>query len=264
MKHDMKPEFRSQSLFFRYKVSDPWPQGAGGSHTHSQFELIYFLHGDAAHIIEERKYPLTRGDLVIVRPQKYHDIVFSSPKEYERYNILFDAEALGLREAFAVSERFEVVSLVSEPTTAAIFPKLEHYREHLAPDEFERAAVHLLYELFCDLSLLSPEGERPYSTLHPMLASALSYIRENLFTVRSVGEVADALRVTESYLFRLFRTELKTTPKKYMTDKRLVAADSLLRLGHRPTEVALECGFSEYTTFFRAYKRMFGIAPSQA
>ena len=95
-----------------------------------------------------------------------------------------------------------------------------------------------------------------------MLANALSYIRENLFTVRSVGEVADALRVTETYLFRLFRTELKTTPKKYLTDKRLVAADSLLRLGRRPTEVALECGFSEYTTCFRAYKRMFGTSPT--
>ena len=258
-----KTEYRSPLFFYRHECSLPWRQKTGGSHTHSQFELIYFLHGDAAHIVEERKYPLAKGDLVIVRPQKYHDIVFSSDKEYERYNLLFDAEALGLDAAFTVSERFEVVSLASAPSTAALFPKLEYYRERLSPEEFEKAAVHLLFELFFDLSLLPPEGERSYSTLHPMLGNALSYMRENLFTLRSVGEVADALRVTETYLFRLFRTELKTTPKKYLTDKRLVAADSLLRLGRRPTEVALECGFSEYTTFFRAYKRFFGTAPSQ-
>lgn len=263
MKPSIKKEFRSPDLFYRYEVSPPWPQGRGGSHTHSWLELIYFLRGDASHIVEERKYPLARGDLILVRPQTYHDIVFSSDKEYERYNLLFDADALGLDSAFAVSERFEVVSLVSEPTTAALFPKLEYYRARLLADDFRKAAIHLLFELFYDLSLLRPAEDRPYSTLHPMLADALSYIRENLFTLRSVGEVAAALHVTESYLFRLFRTELKTTPKKYVTDKRLVAAEGLLRLGHRPTEVALECGFSEYTTFFRAYKAFFGTAPSQ-
>lgn len=258
-----KEEFRTPALLYRHSITPPWPQGAGGSHTHSQYELIYFLRGDAAHIVEERKYPLAKGDLVIVRPQKYHDIVFSSGKEYERYNLLFDAEALGLLAAHTVSERFEVVSLVSEPTTAAIFPKLEYYHAHLSAEEFEKAAVHLLFTLFYDLSLMPPEGERSYSTLHPMLASALSYIRENLFTVRSVREVADTLRVTESYLFRLFRTELKTTPKKYITDKRLVAAQSFIRLGRRPSEVALDCGFGDYTAFWRAYKRMFGISPSE-
>lgn len=255
-------EYRSPTLFYRYRNAAPWSRSTGGSHTHNLFELIYFLHGDASHIVEERKYPLAKGDLIIVRPQTYHDIVFSSERNYERYNILFDAEALGLSRAFTVSDRFEVVSLSAEPTIASVFPRLEHYRSHLSEAEFGDAATHLLAGLFYDLSLLEPQDERPYAMLHPILAGALSYIRENLFTVKSVGEVAEVLHVTESYLFRLFRIELKTSPKRYITDKRLVAAERLIRLGGRPSEVALSCGFSEYTTFFRAFKGMFGVAPS--
>ena len=96
-----------------------------------------------------------------------------------------------------------------------------------------------------------------------MLSDALSYIADNLFTIDSVGAIADALHVTESYLFRLFREELNTSPKKYVTDKRLLAAQAMLRLGQRPSEVYAECGFSDYTSFFRSYKRFFGIAPSK-
>lgn len=256
-------EYRTAKLFFRHTVSAPWKKREEReTHTHNLFELIYFVRGDASHIIEDRKYPLSRGDLVLVRPKKHHDIVFSSDREYERYNILFDLEALGLWRAAEVSERFEVVSLAAEPVIASVFTRMARYYEELPEEEFGEAAVHLLFTLFYDLSLLAADGGRAYAPLHPMLSRALSYIRENLFTVRDVGEIAAALHVTESYLFRLFRKELGTGPKRYITEKRLVAAQSFIRLGRRPSEVYLDCGFSDYTAFWRAYKKMFGVSPS--
>ena len=255
--------YSSPRFFYRHKTSVPDRAETGGSHTHNLCELIYFVRGDAEHIVEDRKYRLAKGDLILVRPQTYHDIVFSSDKEYERYNILFDLADLDPDLVSGVLDRFEVVSLASEPMTAALFPKMQDYRARLSDAAFASAAGHLLFQLFFDLSLLSPDGERPYSTLHPTLSRALAYIRDNLFTLQDVGEVAGALHVTESYLFRLFRTELKTTPKKYVTDKRLVAAQSLVRLGRRPSEVCFSCGVGDYTAFWRAYKRAFGVSPSK-
>ena len=180
-------EYHSPHFFYRYGTSSPWPEGVGGSHTHGQYELIYFLRGDASYLVEERKYPLVKGDLIIVRPQEYHSILFHSDTEYERYNLLFDADVLGIAYAPEVRSRFEVVNLISEPATASIFPKLERYREQLPPKEFERAAIYLLFELFYDLSLIQSEMERSYSTVHPLLAEAVSYISGNLFTVKSVS-----------------------------------------------------------------------------
>ena len=252
---------RTDHFFYRYSVTTPWARPES-SHTHSLFELIYFMRGDAHHVVEDRMYKLSRGDLIIVQPGKYHDIRFDSDREYERINILFDHEALGLDRAVALSAEIEVISLADRPETAAIFKKMERYHEAFSEGEFVAAATHLLYELFCDLSLEGQETRR-YSTLHPMLSDALSYIADNLFTVGSVQEIATALHVTESYLFRLFREELNTSPKKYVTDKRLLAAQSMLRLGRRPTEIFSECGFADYTSFFRSYKRFFGVAPSK-
>jgi AraC-like DNA-binding protein len=207
-------------------------------------------------------YKLSRGDLVIVAPGKYHDIRFDGNREYERINILFDPEAMGLECATRVASHTEVVSLSDRPETAAIFAKMARYQEALSEQEFVKAASHLLYELFCDLSLDEQEKRR-YSKLHPMLSEALSYISDNLFAIRNVQTIAEALHVTEGYLFRLFREELNTSPKKYVTDKRLLAAQGMIRLGRRPSEVYAECGFSDYTSFFRSYKKFFGVSPSK-
>ena len=252
---------RTENFFYRHSVTTPWRKGES-SHTHSQYELLYFMRGDAHHVVEDRVYKLSRGDLVIVQPGTYHDIRFDGDREYERVNILFDAQALGLLHVERLAEHIEVVSLADRPDTAAIFTKMERYHDALPEEEFVRAATHLLFELFYDLSIDEQERRR-YSKLHPMLSEALSYIADNLFSIQSVEEIAEALHVTESYLFRLFREELKTSPKKYVTDKRLLAAQGMLRLGRRPTEVFVECGFTDYTSFFRSYKKFFGVAPSK-
>lgn len=257
-------EVREGNFFYRYSCSRPWRTHEGERHhAHNLCELIYILRGDATHIIEGRRYRLSRGDLVLVRPRRYHDIFFEGEREYERYNILFDIEGMGLWRAAEVTERFEVISLADRPMTAAIFPRMEAYRAALPPEEFAEAAKHLLFTLFYDLSLLPSEEGRRHTSAHPMLTEALAYIRENLFTVRDVAEIAAALHVTESYLFRIFRTELNTGPARYVTEKRLLAAQRMMHLGRRPSEVFSECGFQDYTAFFRAYKKFFGTSPSK-
>ena len=58
-------------------------------------ELLYIANGDATHLIEERKYKLKKGDLIIIRPFHYHFIQIDSSADYERYNILFDPKLHG-------------------------------------------------------------------------------------------------------------------------------------------------------------------------
>lgn len=250
-----------KDIFYKH-ASDTPGKGTHAAHTHNLCELIYLVRGDVTHVTEDRKYKLTRGDLVLVRPQRYHFLRIDSDKEYERYNLLFDLDTLGVPIAREVMERREVISLADAPMTAAIFSRMDAWHKSMSTEQFEEAAKVLLAELFYDLSLMKTDEERRYSQLHPILSRALAYINENLFTVTDIAEVAGALYVTESYLFRLFRMKLKTSPKRYINEKRLLAAESRLRLGEKPSEVYLACGFSDYTAFWRSYKKYFGVSPS--
>jgi AraC-like DNA-binding protein len=121
----------------------------------------------------------------------------------------------------------------------------------------------LIEELFYALNLENVENAREMKEINPILSGALKYINDNLFTLKGISEVTDALFVTESYLHRLFKSELHKSPKKYINDKRLLAAQSLIQMGEKPTEIYERCGFSDYTSFYRNYKEHFGYSPSK-
>ena len=233
-------------------------------HTHSQYELLYILSGDITHVVEDRKYKLRKHDLVLVRPNQYHYIQIDSSVDYERYNLLFDPAVLGLDLVERVSEDLEVISCRHRPMLTELFRKMDYYQSVLPQSDLQDMTALLIKELLHNL-VLSHEaaGRTPTENLHPVAGKALSMINANLFTLKNMEQVANALFVTESYLYRIFKRELKTTPLKYITEKRLIAAQSLLRQGVPPTKVYEECGFEDYSSFYRSYRAYFGYAPSQ-
>jgi len=55
---------------------------------------------------------------------------------------------------------------------------------------------------------------------------------------------------------------MQISPKRYITAKRLALAQREICSGGKPTEVCLECGFADYSAFYRAYVAHFGKKPS--
>ena len=68
--------YQGEDLFFKHEISHNLSKDAYSMHSHNTYELLYFVSGDATHVIEDRKYKLKRGDLVLIRPSKYHFIIY--------------------------------------------------------------------------------------------------------------------------------------------------------------------------------------------
>jgi AraC-like DNA-binding protein len=81
-------------------------------------------------------------------------------------------------------------------------------------------------------------------------------------TLKNIDEICGELFITKSHLHHLFIKHLNITPKKYITSRRLAVAQREISLGAKPTEVSVRCGFTDYSTFYRAYKKLFGHPPS--
>lgn len=231
-------------------------------HCHSRFELLYIISGEMEHVVEDRKYRVKAGDLILVRPSMYHHLEQLSEEPYARYDILFDPDRIGV-DISKLPEEMEVISLLNNPIADGLFRKLNSYQERLPEELFAKLLEQMLFELFLNLQLFSDATHREKIFLSPILSRALAYINENLFTIADVDEVARALYISPSNLYYLFRNALHQTPKKYITEKRLLAAQRKIFAGSKPTEVYKECGFRDYTTFFRSYTARFGCAPSE-
>jgi len=67
--------------------------------------------------------------------------------------------------------------------------------------------------------------------------------------------------VSTPTLFQHFKNELGVSIHKYITEKRMIYARKLIYSGENPTNIFEKCGFSDYSTFYKAYKKMFSVSP---
>ena len=230
--------YEGESLYFKHQVTPDMMKDAYSMHSHNMYELLYFVSGDATHVIEDRQYKLKPGDLVIIHPSKYHFIRIDSACTYERYDMLFSPRTKNIDGIDLIDSLPEVINLEEYPMATAIIKKTDFYYKHFEGETFERILTGLLTELFYLLSVTpATENTDAPTVSSPTLSNALSYINDNLTTLEGVDEVARSCFVTESYLFRLFKNELHQTPGKYIASKRLLLAERMISDGERPTAV---------------------------
>ena len=230
-------------------------------HVHNEFEIILFLEGDATYIIEDRRYKLKPYDLVLIPPSKYHYIQIDSNKDYNRYDMLFPKEPFALPVA-RFPDKTDVVSCEDNKIIKDIFAKADRYAEmgeEVISDLLPGLIKEILYNVVHSKDYTAPE---PQNTSH-IISKSLEYINSNLFTIKSIEEVSNFLFIAPTYFFRIFKEQMKISPKKYITVKRLIAAEKRIRDGAKPTDVYSQCGFSTYTAFYKRYVDYFGVAPSK-
>ena len=152
----------------------------------------------------------------------------------------------------------------SLPAFADYYRRLDSYADLPHREDRECISVALLTELLCllgglDPALAVPSGGRQ----DPTVEAILKYIDENLTTIRSMEEICRALYISRSHLYNAFNEALNISPMQYLRRRRLHHAHDLLRSGERPTNLYTECGFRDYSTFYRAYIKYYGHSPNK-
>jgi AraC family transcriptional regulator len=80
----------------------------------------------------------------------------------------------------------------------------------------------------------------------------------------SVGILARELRVHPVHLAREFRKELKTSPSDYIKSHRCARAAEMLRTGRDSlAAIAVDCGFSDQSSFTRTFRRYHCATPGE-
>lgn len=102
------------------------------------------------------------------------------------------------------------------------------------------------------------------ATTHPVVARALAAMEQH-FQIRefTVERVASTCGVSSRTIGRLFRQQGMASPYQVLLNIRIGAAKRLLEETQLTAdEIAFQCGFADYSTFYRAFKNHVGIAPS--
>lgn len=89
-------------------------------------------------------------------------------------------------------------------------------------------------------------------------------MRSNLNRKLSPDNLAAMVGLSPSRLHYLFKTELGTSPARYIRSLRLERAKNLLNSTHTSVkQVMIEVGVTDRSHFEREFKRLYGLTPSQ-
>ena len=248
---------------FYYNHQSGIPTKKFYSHCHNGYEIIFFLSGSGAYQIEERTYSLKKYDLIITRPWNYHNVDIDTNEKYDRYDILVNSSPDVTPLLDALLEKFEVINCSNSPNIINCFKKMDQYQELFPQEDFYILLNNLLVEICYNLLIEDQPITQEHIPASGVIEKALEYINQNLFTINDIKEVCDYVFISENHFFRLFKQEMKVSPKKYITSKRLLYAQTLLRDGEHPTEIFDKCGFNNYVSFYQRYVDFFGYPPSE-
>ena len=244
-------------------------------HHHDFYEVYFFLSGNVQYNIESRSYLLTPGDVLLISPMELHQPMFGAEhREYERIVLWIDKQFL---EGFSLQgqELTTCFDTTVPGHTNLLRPEgvarqyltflLENLLAEVASEDpySEMAALSLLAQVLVALNRLAKQsvGEENKSGPDATVYSVLGYINEHYSEDLSLDCLANKFFISKYHLSREFQRLVGTSVHRYIIQKRLVMAKQMLSEGRPSSEVYQQCGFGDYSNFFRAFKAEYQISP---
>ena len=246
-------------------------------HSHSFYELIYCVSCDnVQYLIGTERYRLQRGDVIWIPPGVSHCPLFSDDmkRPYERIVLWVNAEKMTeffnrwpdmdlQRNLSCCQYLLRTAGMARERELREAFQRGCRESEKRLPG-WETALygnTNLLLTLL--IRAMNGRGEQPLREKTELLDELLSYVSEHLQERITVSDTARKLHVSESTITHLCSKRLGLSFYRYVTQQRLDRARRLMLEKGDLSTVAEQAGFCDYTAFFRAFKREYGLSPGE-
>ena len=251
-----------------FHYQEPRPEGVEVHH-HDFYEVYYLQGGYVEYWVDGRIIRLEPGDILLINPQELHrPLVGPETKVYDRIVLwinkayldeelsrCFDQD-LPNRLSPGDRERVALKQLVGELVQ-------EHYSREYGSASSARGLFLQLMVRLNRMALQTKTPDKEERQLSELVRKSMDYIRDNLSKPLSLEEIAGHLYVSKYHLSHAFSREVGVSVYRYIMLRRLLLARQQLLTGQSAGQVSLACGFSDYASFYRAFKTEYGMSPRQ-
>lgn len=247
-------------------------------HAHRNCELYYFISGNGHYTVEGNDYELKSGCFLAMRAGEAHTPHIRPDTPYERITVNFPLYALPLLEK-ELNDLFldrplgkSNMLLPGEDSTRFISDCMARMCREGSDSDTRTQILSCLMPVILELYHIKNNGENTAEKLHiapsqessETVARIIEYINANLTTIKSLDDLRQEFFFSKSYINRIFKESTGSSVWDYVVLKRLLLSRTLLQEGKQANIVASECGFSDYSSFYRQFKQRFGISPLDA
>lgn len=247
-------------------------------HYHDFYKILILLSGSVTYTIEGRTYRLAPFDIVFVNAGEIHRPTVHDNADYERIILYISPDLFSsfrtpeydLEYCFrkAKQEHSNVLRIPGF-RQSLLYRKTMELLNSAADSDYAHTLHHriLFLEFMIQLNRAAIHEHIQYievESSNEKVMQILEYIRSRLTEDITPDHIADAFYLNKYYLMHLFKAETGYTLGSYITNKRLLYARELLQKNIPATQVCYDCGFKNYSTFLRAYRKCFQETPAKA
>ncbi len=266
-------------LDFLHLRTDRLP-GGFAPHTHDYVEVVIVLSGQAEHLIDEKTYSISTGDVYVIQGNTVHGFTKAS-SDFRIVNIMYMPSRVSfplhllqkipgyqalfvLEPAQRAEGGFKSRLKLDGVAMSSVLSEI-----HAMEEELKRKAPG--YESLLQAQLLktvvtlsreyskSPEGGA--SRLLRM-GEAIAWMEEHYAKPVKLPELAKKAALSERQFLRLFHKAFGYPPIEHILRLRVKASAELLRgQGASVAEAAFASGFNDSNYFARQFKRLMGSTP---
>ena len=245
-------------------------------HCHDYYELYIHLRGGQYYSMEDQLKELSPNMLIIAPPFCMHGIIHDRNLIcYERVFVDISTQMLEeagsrilnltemLQNAVSGGNYFFQMTDEDAQVCKDIVMQMNQARaQRTALGNFDAYVCLLRYlQIVCHtIKDATPATAAP--TTYPLMQQVLLYLDAHFTEPLSLQDVAKAFNISVSYLSHEFVRYNKRSVYDYVLYRRVMMACELVKKGSNLTNAAYKCGFNNYNTFMRAFKKIVGMSPS--
>lgn len=244
-------------------------------HSHDYYEFYFFLEGDVQMQIGNTVYPFQSGDIMLIPPGIPHrPIIRSQNIPYRRFVFWISQEycshLITVSRAYAYIMHYvdlhqTYLFHTDRVTFNGVQSKLLLLLEEMRSDHFGRdAKITLCVEdLVLHINRLVYEQNTPQKSAseHSLYRLLLEYIEEHIEEDLSLEKLASEFYVSKYHIAHIFKDNTGLSIHQYITKKRLGLCREAILGKMNITEAYQMFGFGDYSSFYRAFKKEYGISP---
>jgi len=234
-------------------------------HFHDFYELCVVLNDDVSFITDSSIHKMSDETLIIIPPFKYHHVIFDNEKDYKRLIVWFQLN--NSSEYEHITKHLNDVFIYNYSNDDFIKRLINNFRNiarKLEKKNLIKASegflLSFLYQLEF-LPILSNDKEK--EKINPIIESVVEYINDNLERKITLKELTSKFSISLSYLEKIFKDTMHISIINYIKEKQLFMAKSLIFNGVNPTIACYKCGFQDYTSFYKCFKKRFNMSPKE-